>query len=86
MSPADFYNLTIAEATLIANQYKVRSKENYFLNYIALINALGQVSGGRNFKPQHPFEIGTGQSSPVINKETRDETLAFLRERIEAGE
>ena len=86
MSPADFYNLTIAEATLIANQYKVRAKENYFLNYIALTNALGQMYGGRNFKPQHPFEIGTGQSSPVINKETRDETLAFLRERIEAGE
>lgn len=86
MSPDDFYGLTIAEATLIANQYKVRTKENYFLNYIALVNALGQAHGGRKFKPKHPFEVGEDNSKPIINKETRDETLAFLRERIKAGE
>lgn len=86
MSPSSFYELTIGEATLIANQYKVRTKENYFLNYIALFNALGQTVHGRKFNTCHPFDVADTQEKVVINKETRDETLAFIKSRMEAGE
>lgn len=85
MSPFDFYELSFEEATLLADNFQKRLEENYMLNFIACYNAMGAIQDGKKFKINHPFDEGQATKKNVPTKKQKEETLAFLQEKINEG-
>lgn len=76
MSPFIFYDLTYKEARLCVEGYEEEQKQSYYYNYYATFNALGQMIGGKKFKPIDIFKDNNKKEKDnKITQEQRNDVL-----------
>ena len=80
-SPLSFYELSIREVALAIEGYNQAIERDYHLNLLAMYNAQGMINIGKKFKVIDPFE-NKGKSKKKPTKEERDETLAFIKQKV----
>ena len=80
-SPLSFYELSIREVALAIEGQNQAIERDYHLNLWAMYNAQGMISIGKKFKVIDPFE-NKGKSKKKPTKEERDETLAFIKQKV----
>ena len=55
-SPLSFYELSIREVALAIEGHNQAIERDYHLNFLAMYNAQGLITGGKKFKVVDPFE------------------------------
>lgn len=55
ISPSDFNDLDFADAFLIIDGFEMKLEEDFNLNILANVNAIG-LTNDKNFKLQNPFK------------------------------
>ena len=80
-SPLSFYELSIREVALAIKGHNQAIERDYHLNLLAMYNAQGMINIGKKFKVIDPFE-NKGKSKKKPTKEERDETLAFIKQKV----
>ena len=80
-SPLSFYELSIREVALAIEGHNQAIERDYHLNLLAMFNAQGMINIGKKLKVIDPFE-NKGKSKKKPTKEERDETLAFIKQKV----
>lgn len=82
MSPFIFYDLTYKEARLALEGYESEQKQLYYYNYYATFNAVGQLIGGKKFKPIDLFEDESNESKKdnKITQEQKDDIINMFKQ------
>ena len=80
-SPLSFYELSIREVALAIEGHNQAIERDFHLNLLAMYNAQGMINIGQKFKVIDPFE-NKGKSKKKPTKEERDETLAFIKQKV----
>lgn len=78
MTPTIFFSLMPRECKLILQGHQSEQEESFFLNFIAMRNAIGACFGGKDFKFENPFEKINNESKPKITKQQAHNELREL--------
>lgn len=66
-------DMTPSECVLVLKGSDERKREEYYLNYACMVNAIGTCLGGKKFTPQHPFDK---EETPIDKAKKKEELLA----------
>ncbi|MGL5712250.1 MAG: hypothetical protein ACRCX2_04470 [Paraclostridium sp.] len=77
ISPSEFYDLSFADAFLIIKGHMQKIEEDFYLNQLANINAIG-LTNSKNYKAKNPFKDVEKHDSKEGSLEERHETFQEL--------